>query len=209
MKQELLDRLHDKYPVLYSIIYAPRSVKQTYKISGKDFYCGDGWYGLLEVFSTLIVEREPNAVISEITRDEIGKLRVNMLTPLQKMDENYDFIFRLTEIASRMSEVVCEECGKYIQTCTEHQPNEKYKALLKNRNTQKLSDEMSRILYTLIIESYETNELTGGSQYLAVTADGTVKMELTGGDISPFVPGFSFFITYVNNIDIGTGEYLY
>ncbi|MGZ3767140.1 MAG: hypothetical protein ACXVA2_20925 [Mucilaginibacter sp.] len=155
MRQELRDRLCDKYPVLYKDIYRNKIILGD-KYPNEGFYCGDGWYILLDTLSALIFERDPTAVISEINKDSYGNFQVYV----GKCDfaKNHDYIYALIGMANHLSKIICEKCGNYVRTCREHHPNDEQMKNIqwrdksielpfKFKNTGKICNEMSRIFF--------------------------------------------------------------
>ena len=203
MRKELRDRLCEKYPLLYSEIY-----NLNIKLN-----CEDGWYALLDTLSELIFERDPLAVISEVTKDNGGGLQVYM--SMYDVDEDHDYIYGLTAMANRVSEIICEKCSKYVPTCTEHHPDDKQninvqvldkiEVPLKFENTGKIWHEMSRIFYESVLNCTKEYNLPRVNFERIENKKGKLEIEITGCT-EPFEAQLYMMLTYANKIDPNTGE---
>jgi hypothetical protein len=153
MRQELRDRLWEKYPVLYKDLYKNK-ILLGYEYPNDGIYCGDGWYILLDTLSALIFERDQTAVLSEVKKDSFGNLQVYM--GRYDFDKNHDYIYALIGMANHLSKIICEKCGNYVRTCSEHHPNHEQKENIqcRDRNIElsfkkngKICQEMLRIFF--------------------------------------------------------------
>jgi len=211
MKKKLRDQLCNKYPVLYQAIYYPYVIVNIV-LPNEGFYCGDGWYTLLDTFSSLVFERDPAAVIHEINKDDGDALRVRMLT--YNVDEDHDYIYGLESMMAKISKISCEKCGKYVLPCTEYNPSginknkqysNKIQLPLKLKNTGEMWYEMSRIFYETVSKCTEIYELPSVNFERIENNNGKLEIEISGGT-EPFEAQLYFLLTYANKVDPDTGE---
>jgi hypothetical protein len=210
MRKELRDRLWEKYPVLYSEIYNPKMILNC-EIPNEGFYCGDGWYTLLDTLSELIFERDPAAVISQVTKDSGGKLQVCM--SIYNVDEDHDYIYSLCGTANSISKIICEKCSKYAPTCIEHPERQnknvrqlnKIELPRKFKETGKIWHEMSRIFYESVFHCIKACDLPTVNFDRIESKKGKLEIEISGGT-EPFEAGLYLLLTYANKIDPNTGE---
>lgn len=207
MRQELKNRLYEKYPMLYREIYKSTMVND-------GFGSGDGWYTLLNTLSAFIVERDPEAVFSDITKDYCGRLQAYMY--IYNVDEDHDYICAVIGMASRLSNIICEKCGKYELACKEHYPDRqnenvewpnKIELPLKFKNLGKMWHEMSRIVYESVSKCTKAYKLPCVNFERIEIKTGKLVIKISGGT-KPFEAGLNFLLTYANMVDPDTGEIL-
>jgi len=104
MKIESQVLLIDKYPTLYTddCQDAEETVKQ------RGFYCGEGWFTMIDTLSELIVERSPTC-IATLATEAGGTLEFDIIN---FKEEDCDYLFGLINFAHCLSRQICCVCGK-------------------------------------------------------------------------------------------------
>jgi len=99
MKKKLETALFDKYPSLF------RDREKTLMRWGVT--CGDGWYRLIDLLSEQIVNRSADIQAGQV-KEKLGELRFYLK---HTNEENCEFIYGLTSMASLLSITICDQCG--------------------------------------------------------------------------------------------------
>lgn len=103
MKQELEDKLFDKYPNLYADKDLPMS--QTAMCWG--IACGDGWYDIIDRLSAKL---EPMGIKAMQVKEKFGGLRFYIYGNSER--DNFDEAYKYVNEAEAESTKTCEQCGK-------------------------------------------------------------------------------------------------
>jgi len=103
MKQELEDKLFDKYPNLYGDRHLPMA--QSAMCWG--IACGDGWYDILDRLSAKL---EPMGIKAMQVKEKFGGLRFYIYGDSKR--DNIEEAYEYVQEAERESTKTCERCGE-------------------------------------------------------------------------------------------------
>lgn len=98
MKQELVDKLKNKFPELYS---------------GLDsFWCGDGWYTLIDKLSETIQHYNNNLPTDLKKQITVTYVKEKFAELVYNTNHYTPFIRGAIAMAENMSKFICESCGQ-------------------------------------------------------------------------------------------------
>lgn len=181
--------------------------------------CNDGWFGLIDTLSELILKRSPTTVF-EYVQASYGSLSIGITGYCNQND--YDYVFGVTSMAYWLSQIICEKCAckgimfnSYGITarCEMHD-----NWISHQREYDETSDLPFQICVSgtmwrhMMLEFYDLTQLhikNNGMPYVDMKRvekiNGKLEMEFLGGD--EVTHGMAaLLLTYANKIDEETGE---